>query len=80
LAAVIVTGIRADNALIFKVLPPASAYILVLTSLVQSAMMPLGITFTTKTGGEYAIVLKTGDDLRQVGGMEVRQYLKCDCI
>eukprot|EP00730_Choanoeca_flexa_P019747 TRINITY_DN9656_c0_g1_i4.p1 TRINITY_DN9656_c0_g1~~TRINITY_DN9656_c0_g1_i4.p1 ORF type:complete len:873 (+),score=193.66 TRINITY_DN9656_c0_g1_i4:22-2640(+) len=45
---VIVTGVRADNAFVFK-----------------SAMMPLGLTFTTKDGPEYAIVLKSGDDLRQ---------------
>ena len=31
----------------------------------KSAMMPLGLTFRTVTGGEYKIIFKAGDDLRQ---------------
>lgn len=31
----------------------------------KSAMMPLGLTFRTVTGGEYKIIFKNGDDLRQ---------------
>eukprot|EP00051_Salpingoeca_urceolata_P025048 m.444882 g.444882 ORF g.444882 m.444882 type:complete len:547 (+) comp20300_c6_seq2:1212-2852(+) len=31
----------------------------------KSALTPLGLTFRTTTGGEYGVIFKTGDDLRQ---------------